>query len=174
MVKLVELLDDPKFDSLYIIMELVKNGSLDKKLKKGPLPIEDCRKYFRELIAGLEYCKKLPYYSVGHDCAQVIHRDIKPENLLLTSDGHIKITDFGVGVLMEGGDDILVATAGSDCYLAPEVCKGQKYKGRQSDIWACGITLFYMVTGKLPFGGSSIPELYSKIQNDEYPLLAKH
>lgn len=74
--------------------------------------------YFRDLIAGLEYC---------HECAQIIHRDIKPDNLLLDQDDRIKIADFGVSFIMENGSDEITATAGSNYFFAPEVTKGNSY-----------------------------------------------
>ena len=120
------------------------------------------RKYFSQLILGLEYCHK----EVG-----IIHRDIKPDNMLIDDDDNIKLTDFGVSQFLENGTDNVRSNAGSAYFYSPEACIGTMYKGRLNDIWACGITLFYMATGKYPFVSSNHTQLYRMIQNTEpeYP-----
>eukprot|EP00349_Pseudokeronopsis_sp_Brazil_P008174 CAMPEP_0202967920 /NCGR_PEP_ID=MMETSP1396-20130829/12969_1 /ASSEMBLY_ACC=CAM_ASM_000872 /TAXON_ID= /ORGANISM="Pseudokeronopsis sp., Strain Brazil" /LENGTH=163 /DNA_ID=CAMNT_0049693551 /DNA_START=1008 /DNA_END=1499 /DNA_ORIENTATION=+ len=154
-VNLVEVLDDPKVDKLYIIMEYVANGSLMRKIQKNKnFSVQSSWKYFRDLILGLFYL---------HECAGVVHRDIKPENLLIDENDRLKIADFGVSFIMEAGSDEIQSTAGSDYYFAPEVCKGITFKGRKSDIWACGVTLYYMVYKKFPFVSNNRPDLYNKI-----------
>jgi serine/threonine protein kinase len=127
-------------------------------LGKRPLLLSHCWSYFRDLIYGLEYC---------HEKASIIHRDIKPENLLIDSHNNIKIVDFGVAFMMENGCDELATTAGSHYFMAPEVCKGIKYKGKKSDVWASGITLYLITTGNLPFDATSIPDLYEQIQHQK-------
>lgn len=79
---------------------------------------------------------------IVHECAGVIHRDIKPENLLIDEKDTLKIADFGVSFLMENGSDMIATTAGSNYYFAPEVCQGTTFKGRMSDVWAAGVTLY--------------------------------
>ena len=71
-----------------------------------------------------------------------MHRDIKPENLLIDENDRLKIADFGVSFLMENGSDMITNTAGSNYYFSPEVCMGTNFKGRKSDIWAAGVTLY--------------------------------
>lgn len=102
-----------------------------------------------------------------HECAGVVHRDIKPENLLIDENDKLKISDFGVSFLMENGSDEIATTAGSNYFFAPEVCNGSTFKGRKSDIWAAGVTLYQMVFKKYPFTSNNIPDLYNKIQNKE-------
>jgi calcium/calmodulin-dependent protein kinase kinase 2 len=119
---------------------------------------ERCRKYFRQLISAVEYC---------HECAQIIHRDIKPENILIDSNDDVKLSDFGVSFMMENGSDQIETSAGSYYYFSPEACLGATYKGRKSDIWACGVTLYFMTYKCYPFESKLIPELFSKIQNEE-------
>lgn len=102
----------------------------------------------------MEYC---------HECAHVIHRDIKPENILIDENDNVKLADFGVSTIMENGCDDINTTAGSNYYFSPEACLGSNYKGRSSDIWACGVTLYFMVTKKYPFTSSNIPDLFRKI-----------
>lgn len=93
----------------------------------------------------------------------MIHRDIKPENLLIDENDKLKIADFGVSFLMENGSDEIASTAGSNYFFSPEVCQGTTFKGRKSDIWAAGVTLYLMVFKKYPFTSNNIPGLYNKI-----------
>lgn len=159
-VKLHEVLDDPQCDKLYIIMEYVKSGSLMQKLAKSKtLQPHNLWKYFRDMITGLYYL---------HECAGIIHRDIKPENMLVDDNDKIKITDFGVSYIIENGaDDIIQSTAGSNYFFAPEICSGVAYKGKKSDVWAAGVTLYFMMFKKYPFTASNIPALYNKIIHEE-------
>ena len=96
-----------------------------------------------------------------------IHRDIKPENLLLDENDCIKITDFGLSLFTENGNDIVKNTAGSQLFFAPEVLEGKNYRGKKSDVWALGVTLYYMVFKKYPFFARSRDELYNNIKNSE-------
>jgi serine/threonine protein kinase len=82
---------------------------------------------------------------------------------LIDENDRIKIADFGVSFIMENGCDEIATTAGSNYYFSPEVCQGTTFKGRKSDIWAAGITLYYMVYKKFPFNSNNIPDLYNKI-----------
>lgn len=158
-VQLYEIIDDPAFEKLFIIMEFIQGGTIAGLIKKdGKIPVGKCWKYFRELICGLEYC---------HEIAGIIHRDIKPENLIVSNSDTLKIVDFGVAFMMKDGSDESKATQGSGYYLAPEICKGEIYKGKKTDIWAAGVTLFHMVTGKVPFEAMNVSQLYNTIINKE-------
>eukprot|EP00347_Sterkiella_histriomuscorum_P018998 403343360 len=160
-VRLYEIIDDPKHDKLYLITDLIKNGTLQKLLSKKDLSQQEMRKYFRQLIIAIEYC---------HENAKIIHRDIKPENILLDEFNNLKLSDFGVSSIMEsGGDDSLTNSQGSYYYFSPEACIGSTYKGRKSDIWACGITLYFMAYKKHPFVSNQIPDLFKRIQTQEIP-----
>lgn len=96
----------------------------------------------------MEYC---------HENVQIIHRDIKPENILLDENDNVKLADFGVSLMMDNGCDQVNSTAGSNYFFSPEACLGTIFKGRKSDIWACGVTLYYLALGKFPFTGTNIP-----------------
>ncbi|OLL24444.1 Calcium/calmodulin-dependent protein kinase kinase 2 isoform B [Neolecta irregularis DAH-3] len=112
-VDLIEVLDDPNNDSLYMVLGLCKKGVImDISLASKATPYTDsqCRKWFRDLILGIEYLH----------AQEIVHRDIKPDNLLLTKDGTLKIVDFGVSEMFSKNDDTLRDTAGSPAFLAPE------------------------------------------------------
>ena len=154
-MKLYKIIDDPKHEKLYLINEYVPNGTLLDKIYKSPdLTESRIRKYFRELLTAVEYC---------HENAKIIHRDIKPENILIDKDDNVKLADFGVSFMMENGTDDIQTSAGSYYYTSPEACLGGTYKGKKSDIWACGVTLYLMVYKQHPFESSVIPELFVKI-----------
>ena len=129
-----------------------------------PLPEPTARVYFEQLVRATEYL-----HASG-----VIHRDIKPSNLLLRSEGWVKLIDFGVSTTFRGTDDRLSKTAGTPAFLAPEsVDPDTRYfHGRPLDVWACGVTLFCLVFGTLPFQHASERELYTRIRDD--PVVIPH
>jgi 5'-AMP-activated protein kinase, catalytic alpha subunit len=92
----------------------------------------------------------------------IVHRDLKPENLLLDHENNIKIVDFGLSNTFTEGDTLKTA-CGSPCYAAPEMIAGKKYLGTQVDAWSCGIILFALICGFLPFEDPDTTELYKKI-----------
>jgi len=100
-----------------------------------------------------------------------VHRDIKPENLLIDENDRLRISDFGVSFLVENGCDEIQTTAGSNYFFSPEVCSGQVFKAKKSDIWSAGVTLYFMMFKKHPFTANNIPALYHKIMYEEpdYP-----
>ena len=98
-----------------------------------------------------------------------MHRDLKPENLLLDHDGNIKIVDFGLSNTFNEGDTLKTA-CGSPCYAAPEMIAGKKYVGTQVDSWSCGIILFALICGFLPFEDPDTTELYKKILKGQFNI----
>jgi calcium/calmodulin-dependent protein kinase kinase 2 len=160
LVKLYEIIDDQKEKNLYLITELMKNGNLEEKVKQNKdwfLDSENdtVRKYFRQLIQALEYC---------HEVVRVIHRDIKPENILIDENDDIKLADFGVGFMMPtDGTELTSSNAGSAMFFSPEACQGSSYNGCLNDYWACGITLYFMCTGRYPFMSNEYHKLYNMI-----------
>lgn len=163
LVSLIEVLDDPTEDSLYMVMEMCKKGVIMKVgLGEDTDPYDDdrCRCWFRDLILGIEYL-----HAQG-----IVHRDIKPDNCLLTSDDVLKIVDFGVSEMFEKDSDMYTAkSAGSPAFLPPELCvvKHGDVSGRAADIWSMGVTLYCLRYGRIPFEKESIFELYDSIRNDE-------
>ncbi|XP_023035959.1 calcium/calmodulin-dependent protein kinase kinase 1 isoform X1 [Drosophila willistoni] len=159
-VKLVEVLDDPIEDSLYMVFELVKQGEVLSIPTDKPLTEERAWSVLRDVLLGLEYL----HYQ------KIIHADLKPGNLLLTECGHVKIADLGVCNEFLGEDATMTngSTAGTPAFRAPEtLVLGQNvYCGRAADIWALGATLYSLVFGNVPFLANSIPLLYEKIKHD--------
>ncbi|KAM4727077.1 calcium/calmodulin-dependent protein kinase kinase 1 isoform 2-T2 [Anableps anableps] len=155
-VKLVEVLDDPSEDNLYMVFELMWKGPVMEVPTDTPFSEEQARQYFRDILLGIEYL----HYQ------KIIHRDIKPSNLLLGDDGHVKIADFGVSNQFEGNDALLSSTAGTPAFMAPETLseKCKSFSGKALDVWAMGITLYCFVFGKCPFIDEYILALHNKIK----------
>ncbi|KAF6217172.1 hypothetical protein GE061_001526 [Apolygus lucorum] len=159
-VKLVEVLDDPVEDNLYMVFELVTRGEVLHLPTDSPLSEEQAWEYFRDVVLGLEYLH----------FQRIIHRDIKPSNLLLGENGHIQIADLSVCNEFDGIDACLNNSAGTPAFTAPEaISASTHFSGKAYDIWSLGATLFAFVYGQVPFDGGSIPALYSNIRND--PLI---
>jgi 5'-AMP-activated protein kinase catalytic alpha subunit len=91
-----------------------------------------------------------------------VHRDLKPENLLLDSNKNIKIVDFGLSNQYKPGEKLKTA-CGSPCYAAPEMIAGKRYECINVDIWSCGIIIYAMLCGYLPFEDPNTSILYKKI-----------
>ncbi|OVA16313.1 Protein kinase domain [Macleaya cordata] len=143
---------------IYIVMEYISGGQLSNKLDYlEKLSEGEARKYFQQLIDAVDYC-----HSRG-----VYHRDLKPENLLLDSKGNLKVTDFGLSVFHKHGD-LLSTACGSPSYVAPEVIAHKNYDGSAADVWSCGVILFELLAGYLPFEDRNLMNLYRKISRADY------
>nr|XP_022904855.1 calcium/calmodulin-dependent protein kinase kinase 1-like isoform X2 [Onthophagus taurus] len=161
-VKLVEVLDDPVEDHLYMVFELVERGEVIQVPTERPLTEEQAWNYFRDVILGIEYL----HYQ------RIIHRDIKPANLLLSESGRLQIADLGVCNEFDGTDAFLSSTAGSPAFTAPEALEHREtFSGKAADIWSMGVTLFAFVYGQVPFYEQNIVALYAKIrtQSIDFP-----
>ncbi|CAN0103557.1 unnamed protein product [Ectocarpus sp. 8 AP-2014] len=158
-IALYEVMDTPS--TIYFMMEHCDGGELfDYIVRHQRLQEGQACFFFRQLVDGIEYLHK-------HD---VTHRDLKPENLLLQSsdDGwRLKIIDFGLSNTHEGGK-LLQTACGSPCYAAPEMIAGERYQGPAADIWSCGVVLFTLVAGFLPFEDPNTSALYKKILSGSY------
>ncbi|ANB13774.1 protein kinase HSL1 [Sugiyamaella lignohabitans] len=143
---------------LYLVLEYVEGGELfDYLIKKGRLDEREAVNYFRQIIYGVDYCHKF----------NICHRDLKPENLLLDKNRNIKIADFGMAAL-ETSDRMLETSCGSPHYASPEIVAGKNYHGAPSDIWSCGVILFALLTGHLPFDDDNIRKLLLKVQTGKF------
>mmetsp|Transcript_27953 Transcript_27953/g.67943 ORF Transcript_27953/g.67943 Transcript_27953/m.67943 type:complete len:551 (+) Transcript_27953:147-1799(+) len=145
---------------MYLVMDYVSGGELfDLIVKKQRVDEKESRKYFQQLVDAVSYC-----HSKG-----VYHRDLKPENLLLDDNGNLKITDFGMSFLTENATDaadaLLFTHCGTPEYMAPELaCRSHKgYKGDKLDVWSCGVILFVLLAGGLPFSGKNDAEIFRQI-----------
>ena len=103
-----------------------------------------------------------------HYCHErgISHRDLKPENILIDETGRIKISDFGLSVFcrkLQEGPNLMHTTCGTLNYIAPEIVKNTGYDGQLADIWACGVILYFMLTGRRPFDDDSVHKLLDKI-----------
>ncbi|KAK9057514.1 hypothetical protein SSX86_022350 [Deinandra increscens subsp. villosa] len=145
---------------IYFVMEFVKGGELFAKVAKGRLSESQGRKYFQQLISAIGYC-----HSRG-----VYHRDLKPENLLIDENGDLKVSDFGLSAVTGQirADGLLHTLCGTPSYVAPEILTKRGYDGGKTDIWSCGIILFVMTAGFLPFNDSNLMMMYKKIYKGEY------
>ena len=145
------IIEDP--ENYYIVMEYCKTGELfDYIVAHQYLSEEESSIFFYQLINGVEYI-----HSKG-----IAHRDLKPENLLLTENNILKIIDFGLSHEFDK-INFLSTKCGSPSYAAPEIIKGGKYDGFKTDIWCCGIILYAMVCGYLPFDGDNNNSLFKNI-----------
>ncbi|KAL1824484.1 hypothetical protein ACET3Z_011262 [Daucus carota] len=157
-IRLYEVIETPT--DIFVVMEYVKSGELfDYIVEKGRLQEDEARKFFQQIISGVEYCHR----------NMVVHRDLKPENLLLDSRCNVKIADFGLSNIMRDGH-FLKTSCGSPNYAAPEVISGKLYAGPEVDVWSCGVILYALLCGTLPFDDENIPNLFKKIKGGIYTL----
>ncbi|KAL2795974.1 hypothetical protein BJX66DRAFT_154168 [Aspergillus keveii] len=145
---------------LYLVLEYVEGGELfDHVSKHGPLPEEEAVRLFRQIIAGLGYCHRF----------NICHRDLKPENILLDGDHNVKLADFGMAALQPAGH-WLNTSCGSPHYAAPEIIYGRRYRGDKADIWSCGIILYALLTGFLPFDGGDLHTTLQLVRKGDYMI----
>uniref|UniRef100_A0A6N2L974 ADP,ATP carrier protein n=1 Tax=Salix viminalis TaxID=40686 RepID=A0A6N2L974_SALVM len=147
-------------NKIYFVIEYAKGGELFNKVAKGRLKEDVARMYFQQLIRAIDFC-----HSRG-----VSHRDLKPENLLLDENGGLKVSDFGLSATAESNrqDGFLHTTCGTPAYVAPEVIYRKGYDGAKADIWSCGVILFVLLAGYLPFHDANLILMYQKIRRAEY------
>ncbi|XP_034542682.1 serine/threonine-protein kinase BRSK2 isoform X2 [Notolabrus celidotus] len=151
-LKLHDVYENKKY--LYLVLEHVSGGELfDYLVKKGRLTPKEARKFFRQIMSALDFCH-------SHS---ICHRDLKPENLLLDEKNNIRIADFGMASL-QVGDSLLETSCGSPHYACPEVIRGEKYDGRKADVWSCGVILFALLVGALPFDDDNLRNLLEKVK----------
>uniref|UniRef100_A0A7S1DII3 Protein kinase domain-containing protein n=1 Tax=Hemiselmis andersenii TaxID=464988 RepID=A0A7S1DII3_HEMAN len=156
-IKMYEVIDSHEHHKLYLRLEYMEGGQcMDSKSDSQALSEATARKYFRDLIAGVEYM-----HSVG-----VIHRDIKPENLLLDKNGTVKLADFGTGQIVEG-THMINKSSGTPAFAAPEACVEGAFSGFAADVWACGVSLYMYLHGKCPFMSPNLVAIFQMIRENE-------
>ncbi|XP_057409635.1 serine/threonine-protein kinase BRSK2 isoform X1 [Balaenoptera acutorostrata] len=157
-LKLHDVYENKKY--LYLVLEHVSGGELfDYLVKKGRLTPKEARKFFRQIISALDFCH-------SHS---ICHRDLKPENLLLDEKNNIRVADFGMASL-QVGDSLLETSCGSPHYACPEVIRGEKYDGRKADVWSCGVILFALLVGALPFDDDNLRQLLEKVKRGVFHM----
>ncbi|KAM6566379.1 hypothetical protein CsatA_025507 [Cannabis sativa] len=149
---------------IYLVMELAENGELFNKICGGrKLKVTKVWHYFQQLVSALRFC-----HQNG-----VAHRDVKPQNLFLDKAGNLKVSDFGLSALPDRIRDGLLHTAcGTPAYTAPEILTRRGYDGARADAWSCGIILYHLLTGKLPFDDLNIAANLLKIKKRDYQFPA--
>ncbi|MFL6197639.1 MAG: protein kinase domain-containing protein [Thermoanaerobaculia bacterium] len=166
------LLDHPNVATIYEIGEseggrvflslaLYEGETLQRKLERGPLPLPEAFSIARQIARGL---------AAAH-CREIVHRDIKPANIMVLPDGTVKLLDFGLAKMI-GATSLtrLGASPGTPAYKSPEQTRGEKVDPR-SDLWALGVVLYEMVTGRQPFRGEyEQAVIYSILNETPKPL----
>ncbi|KZS89261.1 Pkinase-domain-containing protein [Sistotremastrum niveocremeum HHB9708] len=149
-------------EDLYLIFEFVEGGELfDYIVNHGRLDPVEAACWFKQIISGLAYTHSL----------SVSHRDLKPENLLIASlnPPRLKIADWGMAAFAPPAFS-LHTSCGSPHYASPQIVNGEPYDGPSTDIWSCGVILFALLTGRLPFDDKSVRILLNKVRSGKYEI----
>lgn len=166
-IQYLQLLRHPHIIKLYtvitmpgeivMVLEYAGNELFDYIVTHGKMAEDKARKFFQQIVCAVEYCHR----------HKIVHRDLKPENLLLDEQLNVKIADFGLSNIMTDGN-FLKTSCGSPNYAAPEVISGKLYAGPEVDVWSCGVILYVLLVGRLPFDDDYIPALFKKIAQGNY------
>jgi carbon catabolite-derepressing protein kinase len=140
-----------------MVLEYAGGELFDYIVQHGKMKENEARRFFQQIICAVEYCHR----------HKIVHRDLKPENLLLDENLNVKIADFGLSNIMTDGN-FLKTSCGSPNYAAPEVINGKLYAGPEVDVWSCGVILYVLLVGRLPFDDEHIPSLFAKIAKGHY------
>ncbi|KAJ6488019.1 Pkinase-domain-containing protein [Mycena sanguinolenta] len=147
---------------LFLVLEYVEGGELfDFLVNRGRLPPEEAREYFKQIVYGLNYAHTF----------SIIHRDLKPENILIASLSPplIKIADWGMAAFAPPALQ-LETSCGSPHYASPEIVNGERYQGNATDIWSCGVILYALLTGRLPFDDKNVKVLLAKVKSGKFEM----
>jgi serine/threonine protein kinase len=138
-----EIINDPKKDKIFLVTAWMKKGTVMPKSGKERL-------YFIDMLKALHYC---------HVVAKVVHRDIKPDNIMLNHNNEAVLIDFGVSEIVDNQEDLMLdSEIGSYLFYAPEMFNmrgGGKVHGEKTDLWALGVTFYYLLTGEYPWKTTS-------------------
>jgi serine/threonine-protein kinase 11 len=165
LVELVEVLYNEEKEKTFVVLEYCL-GDLEEVVEKsamGRLEESEARHYMRQLVGGMSYLH-------SHSTA---HRDLKPSNLLLSVDGTLKIIDFGVAECFSIYDPLMLSTSavGSPAFQSPEIASGaDSFDAAKIDVWAAGVTLYFMVTGRYPFSGENVFSLFRNVAKGTFEM----
>ncbi|KAL8983107.1 MAG: hypothetical protein Q9205_002555 [Flavoplaca limonia] len=154
-IKLYTVITTPA--DIIMVLEYAGGELFDYLVQHGKMAEPKARRFFQQIVCAVEYCHR----------HKIVHRDLKPENLLLDADLNVKIADFGLSNIMTDGN-FLKTSCGSPNYAAPEVISGKLYAGPEVDVWSCGVILYVLLVGRLPFDDEFIPALFKKISAGNY------
>ncbi|XP_067679924.1 serine/threonine-protein kinase SIK3-like [Haliotis asinina] len=145
---------------LYLVTEYASGGEIfDHLVAHGRMNEKEARKKFKQIVAAVSYCH----------CRHIVHRDLKAENLLLDANLNIKIADFGFSNYFSPGTK-LKTWCGSPPYAAPELFEGREYDAPKVDVWSLGVVLYVLVCGALPFDGSTLQSLRSRVLSGKFRI----
>ncbi|KAH6649721.1 kinase-like domain-containing protein [Chaetomium tenue] len=154
-IKLFTVIKTPT--EIIMVLEYAGGELFDYIVAHGKMQEDEARRFFQQMLCAVEYCHR----------HKIVHRDLKPENLLLDDNLNVKIADFGLSNIMTDGN-FLKTSCGSPNYAAPEVIGGKLYAGPEVDVWSCGVILYVLLVGRLPFDHEHIPTLFAKIARGSY------
>ncbi|CAM1500666.1 Fc.00g098280.m01.CDS01 [Cosmosporella sp. VM-42] len=156
-IKLYTVIKTP--NEIIMVLEYAGGELFDYIVQNGRMKEAEARRFFQQMLCAVEYCHR----------HKIVHRDLKPENLLLDENLNVKIADFGLSNIMTDGN-FLKTSCGSPNYAAPEVIGGKLYAGPEVDVWSCGVILYVLLVGRLPFDDEHIPSLFAKIAKGTYSI----
>lgn len=156
-IKLYTVITSPA--EIIMVLEYAGGELFDYIVNHGRMTEDKARRFFQQIVCAVEYCHR----------HKIVHRDLKPENLLLDEHLNVKIADFGLSNIMTDGN-FLKTSCGSPNYAAPEVISGKLYAGPEVDVWSCGVILYVLLCGRLPFDDEYIPALFKKIQQGAFQI----
>lgn len=164
LVELIDVIRVPQRSKMYIILEMANGCTVQELVDSAPnkqLPESQVANFAHQVLVGLQYM-----HGKG-----VVHRDIKPSNMMLSATGALKISDFGVAEFLNeyNSEDNVTRTSGSPAFQAPEIAKGELgYSGMKVDVWALGVSIYLLVSGRVPFDGETLLGLFERIGTGEY------
>lgn len=147
-------------NNYYVIMEYYPYGNLlNYIISKEKLTEDESKGLMYQILNALNHIHS----------QKVCHRDLKPENIMIDMNGRLRISDFGLSQFVNE-NNLVKTPCGSPCYVSPECISGKSYDGLTSDVWSCGVILFAMVTGMLPWTKRKMQELFKQIRAGEYKV----
>lgn len=147
-------------DIFYLVMAYIDGGTLEDRLASGPMSLREVERVLREMASALDFAHR----------QNIIHRDIKPANILLSSEGFSLLADFGIAkIAAEGGVDLTgTGVVGTPAYMAPEQAQGLPFD-HHVDIYALGVVVFQMLTGRQPFTAQTPMQVMLKVMQEPAP-----